>query len=115
MDCIDFLRLQRDNSVNLAVIDPPYNMQKAKWDKFDSHTEFLHFTYSWIDELISKINKNGSIYIFNTPFNCAYILQYLVTKGLVFQNWITIRNLNQRKYTCLLINKQKYQEVLNKC
>ena len=89
MDCIDFLRLQRDNSVNLAVIDPPYNMQKAKWDKFDSHTEFLHFTYSWIDELISKINKNGSIYIFNTPFNCAYILQYLVTKGLVFQNWIT--------------------------
>ena len=39
---------------------------------------FLQFTYSWIDELIPKLKDNGSLYIFNTPYNSAFILQYLI-------------------------------------
>ena len=36
-----------------------------------------------------KVKENGSIYIFNTPRNSAYILSYLERKSeLVFQNWI---------------------------
>ena len=88
-DCIYFLKKIDDNSVNLAVIDPPYNMKKADWDTFKSHEDFLQFTYSWIDELLPKLKSNGSLYIFNTPFNSAFILQYLVSKGMLFQNWIT--------------------------
>jgi len=37
LDCLEFLKLVEDNSVDLAVIDPPYNMIKAKWDTFPSH------------------------------------------------------------------------------
>jgi len=89
LDCIIFLNQVERNSVDLAVIDPPYNMRKADWDTFKSHSDFLKFTFSWIDALIPTLKETGSLYIFNTPFNCAYILQYLVDKGLVFQNWIT--------------------------
>jgi len=32
MDCFQFLEKVEDNSVDLAVIDPPYNMNMAKWD-----------------------------------------------------------------------------------
>lgn len=88
-DCIDFLRKVEGRSVDLAVIDPPYNLRKAKWDTFESEKDFFDFTFRWIDALIPKLKDNGSFYIFNTPLHSAYILQYLIGKGLVFQNWIT--------------------------
>jgi site-specific DNA-methyltransferase (adenine-specific) len=89
MDCFEFLEKIDNGSVDLVVLDPPYNMNKCKWDKFASQEAFFYFTYKWIDAIIPKIKDTGSLYIFNTPFNSAYILQYLISKGLVFQNWIT--------------------------
>lgn len=89
MDCIKFLKLVKNQSVDLIIIDPPYNMNKDKWDRFDSHEKFLEFTYSYLDLLVDKMKMTSSLYIFNTPFNCAFILQYLIKKGLIFKNWIT--------------------------
>lgn len=90
LDVFDFLDSKVDNSsIDLAVVDPPYNMKKAEWDTFKNHDDFLNFTFRWIDSLLFKLKKNASLYIFNTPFNSAFILEYLVKKGLVFQNWIT--------------------------
>lgn len=89
LDCFEFLSKIDDNFVNLAVIDPPYNMSKANWDTFKSQKDFLNFTFKWIDALLPKLEENGSLYIFNTPYNSAFILDYLVRKGLIFQNWIT--------------------------
>ena len=88
VDCFKFLDKVNDNSVDLAVIDPPYNLRKAEWDTFKSRKDFLDFTFRWIDSLIPKLKDSGSLYVFNTPFNSTYILQYLVEKGLIFQNWI---------------------------
>ena len=78
MDCMNFLKQVKNSSVDLAVIDPPYNMGKADWDTFASHDDFMKFTKKWIDALIPKLKDTGSIYIFNTPFNCAFILQHLL-------------------------------------
>ncbi|MBT9174277.1 MAG: Modification methylase MboII [Syntrophomonadaceae bacterium] len=89
MDCFEFLNEINNETIDLAVIDPPYNLNKGKWDNFKSQNEFMNFTFKWIDRLIPKLKKTGSIYIFNTPFNSTYILQYLINKGLIFQNWIT--------------------------
>ena len=89
LDCFDFLKKVDNNSIDLAVIDPPYNMHKADWDTFKSQKEFLDFTYAWLDLVIDKLKSNGSLYVFNTPYNSAFILQYLVSKKMIFQNWIT--------------------------
>ena len=88
-DCFKFLSKIKDKTVDLAIIDPPYNLKKGKWDSFKTEKTFLNFTYSWIDEVVSKIKDNGSLYIFNTPYNCTFILQYLIQKKLFFKNWIT--------------------------
>ena len=32
MDCFQFLDGVQDGSVDLVVVDPPYNMKKADWD-----------------------------------------------------------------------------------
>ena len=88
LDYKDFFARVLDNSVDLAIIDPPYNLKVAEWDTFKSQNAFFDFTYDWIDRLIPKLKSTASIYIFNTPFNSAYILRHLVSKGLLFQNWI---------------------------
>ncbi len=89
MDCFDFLDKIDKQTIDLAVIDPPYNLAKADWDKFPSEQDFFDFTKRWIDALLPKIRIDGSFYIFNTPYNSAFILAYLVEKGMLFQNWIT--------------------------
>lgn len=89
VDCLEFLKQIQERTIDLAVIDPPYNMRKADWDTFNSEKDFFDFTFRWIDALIPKLKGNGSLYIFNTPYHSAHILNYLVRKGLVFQNWIT--------------------------
>lgn len=89
LDVFEYLDMVPENSIDLVVTDPPYNMKKVKWDTFKSHKDYLDFTFAWIDKTLDKLKKTGSIYIFNTPFNAAYILQYLVDKGLCFKNWIT--------------------------
>lgn len=89
LDCFEFLGQINDNAVDLAVVDPPYNIQKADWDTFKNEKDFFDFTFKWIDALVPKLKDNGSLYIFNTPYNSAFILNYLIEKGLVFQNWIT--------------------------
>ena len=89
MDCFDFLCKIKNNSIDLAVIDPPYNMKKADWDTFGTHDDFINFTKKWIDALIPKLKKDASLYIFNTPFNCAFILHHLIKRKMFFQNWIT--------------------------
>lgn len=89
MDCFEFLNHIQDGVVDLALVDPPYNMKKAKWDSFKSEAAFFDFTYAWIDALVPKMHSNGSLYVFNTPYNASFILRHLVGVGLNFQNWIT--------------------------
>ena len=88
-DCADFLAQVADGSVDLAVLDPPYGMNKGEWDSFRDHAEFMRFTRGWIDALLPKLRRGGAAYIFNTPYNCAFILSHLVERGMTFQNWIT--------------------------
>ncbi len=90
LDVFEFLETKvSDESVDLIVTDPPYNLKKADWDTFKSEKDFFDWTFTWIDKSLPKLKKNGSIYIFNTPYNSAFILQHLVSKGMIFQNWIT--------------------------
>ncbi|OPX27495.1 MAG: site-specific DNA-methyltransferase [Campylobacteraceae bacterium 4484_166] len=89
LDVFDFFDNVDNASIDLIVTDPPYNLKKAKWDTFKSNESFFNWTYDWIDKAIDKLKPNGSLYIFNTPFNSSFIFQYLLSRGMVFQNWIT--------------------------
>lgn len=89
IDCFEFLKKLDDEIIDLAIVDPPYNMKKTDWDVFRNVDEYLKFTFNWIDLLIPKLKPTASLYIFNTPFNNSYILRYLINKKLHFKNWIT--------------------------
>ena len=42
LDCFKFLSQIDDGVVNLAVIDPPYNLHKASWDTFKSEKDLFN-------------------------------------------------------------------------
>lgn len=77
-----------DNSIDLIIADPPYNMSIAEWDKFSSEEEFLEFSKKWIEKSISKLKPGGSLYFFNNARNCALLFSFFEDCGLNFQNWI---------------------------
>ncbi|MGI0439516.1 DNA-methyltransferase [Helicobacter himalayensis] len=97
-DCFSFLQSLENESIDLAIIDPPYNLKVADWDSFKSEQEFLDFSFAWIDLMLQKMKKSGSFYIFNTPYHCALFLHYLQGKA-VFQNFITWYKKDGLSYT----------------
>ena len=88
-DCLDVLATLPTDSVNLIVADPPYNMGKAVWDTFASDVAFRNFNYSWIAKCYELLVRGGALYVFNTPYNCAWLLTDLVRLGMEYRNWIT--------------------------
>lgn len=88
-DVFDYLRKLDDESIDLAIIDPPYNLGKASWDSFKSLESFLDFTKKYLELVYKKLKKTGSLYIFNTAFNSAFILSILNNElKMKYQNWI---------------------------
>ncbi|MDY3120497.1 site-specific DNA-methyltransferase [Porphyromonas somerae] len=118
MDCFQFLDMVTDSTVDLAVLDPPYNLKKGDWDTFESEKAFFDFSYAWMVKVIDKLKDNASLYVFNTPYNCSYFLRFLLDKGLIFQNWITWdkrdgigaarRRYSTRQETILFFTKSKH-------
>lgn len=83
LSCVD------NNSIDLIIADPPYNLSIAEWDIFESEEEFISFSKKWIIKSIQKLKNGGSFYIFNTPKNCSLFLNIIEKEGLDFRNWIT--------------------------
>ena len=76
-DVFSFLESLPNSSIDLSIIDPPYNLKVASWDSFKNEKEFLDFSFAWIDSMLPKLKKSASFYIFNTPKNCAFFLNHL--------------------------------------
>ena len=112
-DVLDFLQNVDDESIDLAIVDPPYNLHVADWDTFKNECDYFDFTFSWLDALIPKLRPTASMYLFNTAYNSAIILQHLVSQKINFCNWITWYKKDGFSYT-----KKKYvntQETILFC
>ncbi len=66
-DAIEILQNNiENNSVDLIFVDPPYNIGKnfnGRKDKWKSDEDYLNWCYQWIDLLLKKLKKTGSLYI----------------------------------------------------
>ncbi len=62
-DSIEWLRLIKDSSVDLIFADPPYNIAKADWDRFESQEKYIEWSILWIREAARILKPTGSLYI----------------------------------------------------
>jgi len=89
-DCIKAMKNIPDNTVDLIVTDPPFNIGK-KYNSYKDRMkkeEYLRWCENWIDGCIRILKPHGSIYLFNYPENNAYIMPFL-DKKMVFRRWLT--------------------------
>ena len=62
-DSIEWLKSLPGESVDLIFADPPYNIKKADWDKFESQEKYIHWSMQWISEAHRVLKKEGTLYI----------------------------------------------------
>jgi len=60
-DCLDVMRKLPDNSVQLIVCDPPYNILMADWDK---HADYISWATEWLLEARRVLAESGNFVIF---------------------------------------------------
>ena len=91
-DCIKVMQQMEPDSVDLIFADPPFNLGKEYDPVFKdevSMSEYLNWTYHWLDECIRILKPGGRIFVYNLPKWCVYIAEYL-QRSLTFWSWIAV-------------------------
>ena len=60
-DAIKFLERVPDNSIQLILIDPPYNLDLDTWDTFEN---YLQWAKQWLNEIYRILSTTGNCVIF---------------------------------------------------
>ncbi|MGH1789807.1 DNA-methyltransferase [Enterococcus faecalis] len=60
-DCLNVLEKLPNESVDLILLDPPYNISLADWDVF---TDYISWAQLWINEAYRVLKKDGNCVIF---------------------------------------------------
>jgi DNA modification methylase len=90
-DCLVELKNLSDNSVDLVLIDPPYNIGKDIWDKWKTVDLYVEFLKNVFIELQRVLKDNGSFYFFHNDFMQIVEIQNMINKDtdLIFKQLIT--------------------------
>lgn len=77
MDALSWLSDLPSGVGTLAVVDGPYNLRKAAWDKFPSWEAFREWHAPYWQELSRVLRDNCSLYVFGTFEGLAALKQDL--------------------------------------
>ena len=91
-DCITLMKGMGNETVDLIVTDPPYNLFKDYGNDSDrrSHDEYLLFTRQWLSEAKRILKNTGTIYLFMGVRYISYIYEILEKElGFIFNSWVT--------------------------
>lgn len=88
MDAFELLKQLPDKSVDLVLIDPPYNIGKDEWDKVENYTEWFG---SVLKEIERVLKENGSFYFWHNQFPTIAKIQGWIEQNtkFIFKSLIT--------------------------
>ena len=68
-DCIEEMKKLENNSVDLVVTSPPYNVgiDYDSWDDSKEFKEHKLFIYKWLNEVFKVLKEDGRIAL-NIPY-----------------------------------------------
>ena len=101
-DCLSKMKDIEDNSIDLVLIDPPYNIGKDKWDKWKSVGDYVEFMGKVFKEIERVLKPNGSFYFFHNDFLQIVELQNWINKNTGFQ------------FKQMLVWNKRFNEASNK-
>lgn len=91
-DAIEELRKLENDTADLIVTDPPYNLNKnygISQDKLEFE-EYLAFSKVWLSEAKRVLKPDGTMYVFMGMRYISYVYTILEQElGMTFNSWIT--------------------------
>ena len=90
-DALELFKGIADQSVDLIIADPPYNLGKDYGNNNDAKDfdEYLTFSRAWLGEAARVLTNTGTIYVFMGVRFISYLNNILDRDlGLVFNSWI---------------------------
>lgn len=86
MDCLEGIEQLADNSAQIVIADPPYNIGKDFGNGSDKRelNEYLDWCDKWINKCIRVLKPNGTMFI----YGFSEILAYIFTKIPIHKRWI---------------------------
>jgi DNA modification methylase len=89
-DCMEYMKTKPDDYYDLAIVDPPYNINKAIWDKWEKKENYIEFIIEFMIELQRIMKDNSSIYFFHNDFEQLAEIQYRIKKdtNYIFRQFI---------------------------
>lgn len=91
-DAIEKLKTLEDNSVDLIVTDPPYNLGKNYGSSSDTleHDVYLDFSREWLTQCKRVLKSTGTIYVFMGMQYISYLYAIMEKElSFTFNSWIT--------------------------
>jgi|TARA_R100000501_G_C2618198_1_gene111686 DNA modification methylase len=100
MDCLEGMKQLEDNSVDLIIIDPPYNIGAAKWDNYTSDN-FLKLINKLATQSKRILKNKGSLYIYGTVKNTDFfkLVGIFMESKLIYRNCMSICHYSNFKKT----------------
>lgn len=87
-DCLQHLPTLADNSAQIIIADPPYNIGKDFGNASDKQTmeEYLAWCEKWIQQCLRILKPNGTMFIYGFSENLALLLSKIPLS--VNRRWI---------------------------
>ena len=91
-DCLERMAEIESGSVDLVVVDPPYNIGKDKnWDKWATQEAYVEWLGSTLVECQRILKGTGSFYFFHNDFLQVVKIQNWISTntGFIFKQFLT--------------------------
>lgn len=91
-DVSSFLNEEKDCSIDLAILDPPYwRVVNEKWDRqCKTEEDYICWVRQWSSELFQKMRYGGSIYLFGYFRTLSKLVSPLQSIGYQLRQQIVI-------------------------
>ncbi len=86
-DCLKLFKQLENESVDLIIADPPYNLGKDfgnKSDKWEKVEDWFGWCKQWLHESERVLSKQGSIFVYGIHKYICYIQCHLYEIGLIY-------------------------------
>ena len=100
IDVLDGLKQIEDNSVDIVIADPPYNIGKDFGNDSDKReiSEYIKWSKNWIDQTIRIAKSTGTIFIYGfseilahlsveIPINKRWLIWHYTNKAVATSNF----------------------------
>jgi site-specific DNA-methyltransferase (adenine-specific) len=90
IDCVEGMKQMEDNSVDLILTDPPYNVN-LKYSNVDDNIDdekYSEWCFKWISELYRIIKPGNYVIVFTGDKKIYYVMKSIYKTGFIFHHFL---------------------------